>query len=258
MSLSLNHDVLLKDVTHYWNNRAEGYSQSNQEELQSENRSHQWQQTILSYAPTTEQPLKILDIGTGPGFFAIIMAQAEHKVTAIDATTNMLEQAQQNAQNAGVEINFVQGDVHHLPFDAEQFDLVITRNVTWNLDQPIQAYQEWHRVLKTGGRLVNFDANWYLYLYDEQRKVAFEQDRLNTQQQNIPDHYINTDTVAMENIARGLPLSRELRPNWDANVLLNIGFSDLVLDTKIGEHLWSEEEKVNYRSTPMFMIVARK
>lgn len=33
--------------------------------------------------------MKILDVGTGPGFFAIIMSLAGHEVTAIDCTQAM-------------------------------------------------------------------------------------------------------------------------------------------------------------------------
>ena len=41
------------------------------------------------------------------------------------------------------------------------FDMIVSRNVTWNLEHPDRAYYEWMRVLKPGGVLLNFDANWY-------------------------------------------------------------------------------------------------
>lgn len=249
-------DQVLHSVTNYWNNRAPSYSEANQEELAGIKRAV-WQKLLLSHAP--DKPvLRVLDIGTGPGFFAIIMAQAGHNVTAVDATVGMLEQAESNARNYHVDIDFVESDVHSLPFDEHVFDLIITRNVTWNLKHPDQAYQEWFRVLKKGGRLINFDANWYLHLFDEGYKSGFERDRKNTAQMGIPDHYINTDTVAMKNIAELLPLSRKLRPQWDATTLLDIGFTQFLIDTTIGEKVWDHEEKINYGSTPMFMIVAEK
>lgn len=257
VTLNLNHNSLLQDVTHYWDNRAAGYSRDNVEELQNIKRKI-WQQLLLSHIPDNKQNLKVLDIGTGPGFFAIIMAQAGHSVTAVDATANMLRQAEKNARDAGVSIEFHREDVHALPFADETFDLVIMRNVTWNLQQPETAYREWYRLLKKGGRLINFDANWYFHLFDEQYSEKFRQDRVNTARLNIPDHYANTDTRAMERIAGQLPLSRQLRPNWDAGVLLTIGFSQLMLDLTIGETVWDQHEKINYASTPMFMIVAQK
>ena len=57
------------------------------------------------------------------------------------------------------------------------FDVVISRNLTWNLKDPKRAYEEWCRVLKPGGKLLNFDANWYGYLYDEEKRLSYEEDR---------------------------------------------------------------------------------
>ena len=36
--------------------------------------------------------------------------------------------------------------------------MIVSRNLTWNLPHPEMAYKEWLRVLKKGGRLLNFDA----------------------------------------------------------------------------------------------------
>lgn len=81
---------LLQEIQTYWTNRAEGYSQVNQGELHSEQK-HKWQQTLLQYIPfKANKNIKILDIGTGPGFFAIILAQLGFDITAIDYTEQML------------------------------------------------------------------------------------------------------------------------------------------------------------------------
>ena len=54
----------------------------------------------------------------------------------------------------------VSGDAEKLDFADESFDVVISRNLTWTLPHPIDAYQEWMRVLKKGGVLINFDAEY--------------------------------------------------------------------------------------------------
>lgn len=256
MDLTLNHDDILESVTDYWHNRAQGYSESNIAELNSDKRQI-WLNTLLNLAPDHPQ-LSVLDVGTGPGFFAIILALAGHRVTAVDATTAMLAQARDNALQQQANIAFIQSDVHHLPFVENQFDLIVCRNVTWNLNDPLQAYQEWYRILKPGGRLVVFDANWYLHLFDEAFMCGFQQDRLNTVRMGVNDHYVNTNTKAMAEIARQLPLSQLKRPQWDIPVLLDIGFSQCLVDTRIGEQVWDQEEKINYGSTPMFVITAQK
>ena len=42
--------------------------------------------------------MNILDVGTGPGFFAIILTLAGHNVVGIDITEEMIQRAKVNAQ----------------------------------------------------------------------------------------------------------------------------------------------------------------
>lgn len=250
-----NEDLVLAIVA-YWSKRAKGYSQTNQDELATQKRSI-WQKLILSHAPKREV-LKILDLGTGPGFMAITLALAGHDVTAVDVTQAMLDQAEKNADSYQVKIDFVLSDVHSLPFADDSFDLVVMRNVTWGLEKPLNGYKEWLRVLNKGGRLLNFDANWYLFLYDHHRYLAYQADRHNALSQGIVDHYLQTDTTEMERIAKLLPLSQVLRPQWDMQTLIDLGFSKIYLETDISKQVWDKEELLNYHSTPMFMICAEK
>ena len=93
-----------------------------------------------------KQQLNVLDIGCGAGFFSIPMAKAGHNVTSIDYTENMVNSAIQNAMDAGVDIEVLQMDAQNLDFEDDTFDLIVTRNVTWVMEQPTKAYSEWIRV----------------------------------------------------------------------------------------------------------------
>ena len=155
-------------------------------------------------------------------------------------------------------ITFLRMDAQNLEFPDSTFDVVISRNLTWNLEHPEQAYREWHRVLRPGGILLNFDANWYGYLYDEEKREAYEQDRKNVESQSLEDHYLCTDIDAMERIARKVPLSHITRPQWDTEVMEETGFEEISWDTDVWKRVWSEEERLNYASTPMFMVTGRK
>ncbi len=106
--------------------------------------------------------------------------------------------------------------------------------------------------------MLNFDANWYLHLHDAQKRKEYEQDRLNSKRRAMKDHYTSTNTKVMEEIARDLPLSKQHRPERDTKELLTIGFKKLMVEMEIGNRVWNEEEKVNYGSTPMFMMGAEK
>lgn len=66
---SMKKDELLKNIEKYWTNRAEGYSQVNLEELAGE-KWPVWLSVIEEHMPKVERKgIRILDIGTGPGFF---------------------------------------------------------------------------------------------------------------------------------------------------------------------------------------------
>lgn len=249
---------LLEKVEQYWDGRSEGYCEVNLQELDSFKR-EAWADLINEYAPKVSgRKLKVLDIGTGPGFFAIIMADCGYAVTAVDYTDAMLQKAKNNAGIYKNNINFKRMDAHNLEFEDNTFDLIVTRNLTWNLQKPDEAYRDWHRVLAKGGRLLNFDANWYLHLYDSEKRRGYEQDRENTLKKGFEDHYTCTDTKAMEDIARNLPLSKIYRPVWDVKELINIGFKKVTIEMEIGNRVWDEVEKINYGSTPMFMVCGEK
>ncbi|WP_456472503.1 class I SAM-dependent methyltransferase [Methanocaldococcus sp.] len=104
--------------------------------------------------------LKILDVGTGTGFIAILLAELGHEVVGIDLSERMLEVAKKKAENRGVTIEFMIGDAENLPFCNEEFDAVINRHLLWTLPNPHKAVSEWVRVTRHGGKVVIIDGKW--------------------------------------------------------------------------------------------------
>lgn len=249
--------MIFEENKKYWTHRTMGYSRVNEDELHSDQKK-KWLNVMLESFPKDKESLRVLDIGTGPGFFAIILAEAGFDVTAVDCTKSMLERAKVNAGAYKDHIRWILSDAHNLEFPDETFDVIVSRNLTWNLERPEQAYKEWLRVLKKGGRLINFDANWYLYLHDETMRQGYEMDRRRVEELNIEDHYTCTDIDSMEKIAGRLPLSRLVRPYWDVSLLKEYNIAKIHINPDIWKRIWSEEEKANYGSTPMFSILAIK
>ena len=242
-------------IEKFWNNDASRYSQSIQKEIASFKKDA-WTRLIDERQPAGKT-LKARDMGTGPGFFAIILASLGHQVTAIDCSEQMLAEAGQNLQAAGFTAVFQKMDSHTLSFADQTFDLLLCRNHTWILQDPRAAYKEWHRVLKPGGRLMIFDANWNLHLHDPEMQKKYQEDRERAAALGIsrPGH-VNKEEG--ERIARELYFSRRLRPRCDAVALMDCGFGKLFIDRDITGRVWDEEEKILYRSPPMFMLYAEK
>ena len=109
-------------------------------------------------------------------------------------------------------------------------------------------------MLKPGGLLLIFDANWYSYLCDKDSLAAYQQDRNNVEANGFEDYNIGDNFDKMEAIAKTLPLTGIVRPKWDEEVFRELGVSEIEITENIGDIVYSEKEKVNYKSTPLFMI----
>ena len=181
-------------------------------------------------------------------------------VTAIDLTRAMLAEAKENAGLLADEICFMEMNAEALSFAPERFDAVISRNLTWNLPHPDRAYAEWTRVLKKGGVLLNFDANWYAYLFDEDAQAAWDRDRRSSAERGVRDQNVEAEGEhfdVMEEIARRVPLSKIARPAWDLQQLASLGLK-AEADETVWKRVWSEEETISFASTPMFLVRGRK
>ncbi len=119
-----------------------------------EGASHAAWRSVLTSALGTDQPRQVLDVGTGPGFFACLYSQLGHAATGLDFSDRMLGVARGRARDLGVDTQFVFGDAEAPPFADATFDAVSSRHLLFNLPRPGVAVREWARLLKPGGRLI--------------------------------------------------------------------------------------------------------
>ena len=235
-------------VKDYWTQRSHDFGTVRKNELENQ-MGQRWLREIEKFLPEG-QGLNILDVGTGTGFFAVLLAQQGHRVEGIDLTPAMLEEARWLAKQRNLDITFREMDAQNLLYPDEAFDVVISRNLTWTLPAPEKAYAEWFRVLKPRGVLLNFDAEYAAHVRShsvQNRKVA-------------PDspygHVGMTDALQQEN--DDITLSMDIgqaRPDWDRKVLTCIGFQSCQTDRQVGKRLLGE---LDLATAPMFGIFARK
>jgi SAM-dependent methyltransferase len=97
--------------------------------------------------------MRVLDVACGTGVVAVTAARLGARVTGLDLTPELLEVARTNASLAGVPIDFHEGDVEQLPFDAETFDVVVSQFGHMFAPRPDVAVAQMLRVLKSGGTI---------------------------------------------------------------------------------------------------------
>jgi ubiquinone/menaquinone biosynthesis C-methylase UbiE len=97
----------------------------------------------------------LLDVGTGSGgTVAVPVALRGASVVGADITPELLEHARRRAQEAGVEVEWVECDAQDLPFDDASFDRVTSTFGAMFAPDHARAAAELVRVCKPGGRVL--------------------------------------------------------------------------------------------------------
>jgi arsenite methyltransferase len=99
----------------------------------------------------------VLDVGSGAGTDSLVAAQMvgpAGRVTGIDMTSEMLAKARAAAaEMSAPNVQFMEGEVERLPFEAASFDVVISNGVIDLVPDKDAVFSEIQRVLRHGGRI---------------------------------------------------------------------------------------------------------
>jgi len=109
-------------------------------------------------AAELEPGQEVLDVATGSGNAAIPAAAAGATVTGIDISVVLLEAGRERAQEAGVHVDWVEGDAEALPYEDESFDTVLSVLGAQFTPRHEVAAGEIARVVRPGGKVVM--CNW--------------------------------------------------------------------------------------------------
>lgn len=102
----------------------------------------------------------VLDVACGTGETACFLVETYGcRVIGLDASSFMIAKAERKAGQRGLDIKFVEGDAHNLPFPNNYFDIVISECTVCLLDKE-KAIKEMVRVVKSGGYVGIHDVCW--------------------------------------------------------------------------------------------------
>ncbi len=165
-------------------------------------------------------------------------------MTGIDLTGGMIDEARRTSSILGIPVDFYVMDAEKPDFAPHSFHVLVTRNLTWGLPHLAEAYANWHTLLKPGGLLINFDADYC------RENISLP----------LPEHHAHKDISSRlireyENFKDTLRSSQQPRPQWDQELLTAAGFHDIAIDTSVWKRIYADFDEF-YNPTPIFTITA--
>lgn len=102
-----------------------------------------------------EKDLRVLEVATGTGEFALGIAANADSIDAMDLSPKMIDMAIRKAAKMGVtNIRFSVQNAYSLPYEAGNYDIVLIANTLHIMPQPEKALAEIKRVLKRNGKMI--------------------------------------------------------------------------------------------------------
>ncbi|VAW57216.1 probable phosphatidylethanolamine N-methyltransferase [hydrothermal vent metagenome] len=142
---------------------------------------------------STPQNVLINGIGTG---LDIPFLPEQNTYTATDLTPAMLKVCQTRVtQQPSLNIELHTADVMKLPFEDEQFDIVLMNLILAVVPDPLLALQEASRVIKPGGKIYIMDK------FIKPKRIALVRRLLNV----VMRHIATRTDVVFENLLQQCP-----------------------------------------------------
>jgi len=104
---------------------------------------------------------RVLEVGTGKGYFTLALAKAGHDLTTVDISEEEQQYAQENISSCGLkkQVRFIVADAHHLPFEDKAFDAVLCVNSFHHMQNQFSVLREIIRVCDKPSKIVISDFN---------------------------------------------------------------------------------------------------
>jgi ubiquinone/menaquinone biosynthesis C-methylase UbiE len=177
----------------------------------------------------------VLEVAPGPGYLSVELAKlGNYNITGLDISKTFVEIAQNKATEAGVKVDFRQGDAAEMPFSDGAFDFAVCTSAFKNFPEPIKVLDEIFRVLKASGKALIIDMNKDVPI-DKLNKFV------DNMKLNLFDSYFTKQTF------KGLAKSAYTR-NEIQDIVKESRFKQCeIRDEDIGFEVWLEKAKETQR-----------
>lgn len=167
----------MKAIRRYWDERAQGYSERRKR--------RGWKREIdekVSPLLDVDSSHAVLEIGVGPGFFAVHLAkERKPTIVGLDFSKQFLNIAKEEVKRADVSdrVFLILGSADFLPLKGSSFDAAVEVHTIHHLPPPRieESFREIHRVLRDGGRFV-LSEDWAFEPRNEFQGIMLELRRL--------------------------------------------------------------------------------
>jgi ubiquinone/menaquinone biosynthesis C-methylase UbiE len=208
----------------------------------------------------------VLDVACGPGMVACEFAKHAGRVTGIDITPSMIEQAEKRQKELNLEnLTWAVGDAVPLPYADNSFSLVITRYSFHHLLAPENALSEMIRVCRPGGRVMVADVAMESSKAESYDRLEIMRDPSHTHALTHEEFAALFQRSALLDCRRSaygvdIELESQLRASFpnpgDESILREMVTSDIGIDD-LGINARREAEKVVY-TVPIEVYIGRK
>ena len=248
---------MFEEIENKWTEASGDYDDIIQRQLSSKRTVSYWTKELKKLLGP--EPLRILEVGCGPGFMSIIAARLGHEVRAVDGSAGMVERARRNMQHYHQAVEICQEDGVTLPLEQKQsYDVILSRDVVWTLYDPEKAFRRWKDVLKPGGKIIYFDGDYRTTEPTLKNKIRMK----------IADFLIyvterktyESDEKESSGIYEKLPFTSQKRPEADFQILKKVRFARI----RIRENRWLNSPwtmdfwKYGYQGKKFIVVATKK
>ena len=246
---------MFEEIENKWTEASDDYDDIIQRQLSSKRTVSYWTKELKRLLGP--EPLRVLEVGCGPGFMSIIAARLGHEVRAVDGSAGMVEKARRNMQHYHQAVEICQEDGVTLPLE-QSYDVILSRDAVWTLYDPEKAFRRWKDVLKPGGKIIYFDGDYRTTEPTLKNKIRMK----------IADFLIyvterktyESDEKESSGIYEKLPFTSQKRPEADFQALKKVRFARI----RIRENRWLNSPwtmdfwKYGYQGKKFIVVATKK